>query len=106
MNKIADVKTHLYGKAVDLILYQTKYADGAPCLMLYEGGIPYARVSVNVPEYRHLLSEDSFFIKTWSENEKVAQAVFNLGLFEDTGLKIKVSQFSSAPVWRLKKVGA
>lgn len=59
----------------------------------------YCMLSVNIPESK-MLPPDHVFIKNWSENEKVAEAAFATGLFEDTGKKAQ-SGYVQAPLWRI-----
>ncbi len=59
-----------------------------------------AVLSVNLPESSHLLGENEFFAKTWSENEEIAEDALASGIFRDTGrtsddfLKAKIWTFS------------
>jgi hypothetical protein len=63
-------------------------------------GEPMATLSVNIPESSHLLGENEFFAKTWSENEEIAEDALASGIFRDTGresdgvLKAKIWTFS------------
>lgn len=47
------------------------------------------------------LESDEFFVKNWSENESLAKAAYDSGLFEDTGKKVQTG-FVQAPIWRIK----
>ena len=48
-------------------------------------GEPITVLSVNVPERSHLLHDNEFFAKTWSENEEIAKDALASGIFRDTG---------------------
>jgi hypothetical protein len=50
-----------------------------------ENGELVATLSVNMPECGHLLGENEFFAKTWSENEEIAEDALSSGIFRDTG---------------------
>jgi hypothetical protein len=57
-------------------------------------------LTVNIPDT--YLADGEFFVKTWSENEKLAKAAINTGIFEDTG-KREPTGFVEAQVWKFKK---
>jgi hypothetical protein len=65
-----------------------------------QNGEPIAMLSVNIPESSHMLGENEFFAKTWSENEEIAEEALQSGIFRDTGrtsdgfLKAKIWAFS------------
>jgi hypothetical protein len=63
----------------------TRYAsgNGLAIQLTCEDGEPFATLSVNMPG--EPLGEDEFFLKDWSENEEVAAAVRELGVFEPLG---------------------
>ena len=64
---------------------------------------PYGMLSVNTDAQ---LSRGEFVVKTWSENEGIAQAALDSGFFEDTGKQVACG-FAMAPIWKLKPtVGA
>lgn len=58
----------------------------------------YGTLTVNAPEVE--LGDGEFVIKTWSENEDLAEVAFNSGFFEDTG---KRAQFEhvTAEIWKI-----
>lgn len=63
----------LHGETLNLV--KSKYADGnTAVLVLDQTGAPYATLSVNLPESKNL-GPDAFFIKDYSENKAVAEAV-------------------------------
>ena len=82
-----------------ITLHESAYADGSPAVLATDAsGAPYATLSVNTGRPlapRHLA------IKTWSENEELAEAARTSGLFEETAMTIP-SGFVEAPVWRIR----
>ena len=40
-------------------------------------------------------------VKTWSENESFIQPLLETGYFEDTGKRIRVSQYCEAAIWKV-----
>lgn len=82
----------------------TKYSDNDALAVSLEGTddgywSPYATLSVNLPEHAHMLEEDEFFVKLWSENEPLAELA-ELDIFTDTGKAVPTG-FCIAPVWKL-----
>jgi len=65
-----------------------------------EHGESIAMLSVNIPESSHMLGENEFYAKTWSENEEIAEDALASGIFRETGrtsggfLKAKIWTFS------------
>ena len=49
------------------------------------------------------LGNTEFLAKTWSENEELAAAALQSGLFEDTGRRVPAG-FTAAQVWRIKDI--
>lgn len=75
------------------------YANGQRLIQLWQGGAPYmtASVALEIPKelttilaYGHYgcLPEDIVFIKNWSENEGIFQALCDAGIIIPTGHKI------------------
>ena len=64
-----------------------------------DNGEPFAVLTCCIPGVE--LEENEILVKTWSENEAVAKAALDSGLFEDTGKRISTG-FVSAQVWRVK----
>lgn len=58
-----------------------------------------AMLSVNIPESSHLLGENEFFVKTWSENEEIAKDALASGIFRDTNRCN--SGFLRASIWAI-----
>jgi len=84
-----------------LIIYQSIYKNGRAAIFLEEDGLPFATLSVNLPE--HPLKEGEFPVKNWFENEEVTPFVLeHTELFEDTGKTVPTGHVQ-APIWRFKK---
>lgn len=56
-------------------------------------------LSVNLPEVAKELGPDEFFVKTWSENQEIAQDARRSGIFEIT--RRTSSDFLRCPIWKL-----
>ena len=93
----------LYGERYENVKVQyrgEKYRDGSRCLRVYDGdGLTLCTLTVNVD----IPSGDGehYWIKTWSENEAVADVLRNSHIFEDTGMRVPVG-FVEAELWRLR----
>lgn len=105
-NKEKNMKAKtLQGKTFDfegetLKIDVKQYSNGRPALQLVdEDGLPYAKLTVNIPEVDQ--GEEELFIKDWAENEFLANAAITSGLFEDTGKKIKTG-FCETAIWIIK----
>jgi len=61
---------------------------------------PLATFSTNLVPYGASVAEDEFCVKTWSENEEIAEDCLKSGLFVDTGKRWQTG-FTLAQVWRL-----
>ena len=92
-----------YGTAnVVLTNYRTKGEPIAIVLDDADDGECIAILSVNLPDAQYKLLPNEFFVKTWTENEKIVKIALESGLFEDTGIKVSTGRVE-APVWRIKK---
>lgn len=95
------IKTFIYnffGESVKLNLIESTYAGGNPAYVLEEAnGQPFATLSVNIIGTH--MDKGRVTIKTWSENEEIAEYILkHTGLFRDTGLRIPCG-FTEAQVW-------
>lgn len=88
------VKTTDYGL---VSIFEAAYSNGRVALQLVKGGELIATLTVNLPEHR--LEKNEFFVKTWSENERIAGDCLVSGLFIDTGKRIR-TEYVTASVWR------
>ena len=68
--------------------------------LIADTGEPIAVLSVNIPESAHLLGSGEFFVKTWSENEELAEDALASGIFRATGRTSKT--VLNAPIWASK----
>ena len=101
MNLIGNITVDAWGRTFKCQLDLTKYTDGNPAIMVYEGGEPFGKLTINVPEYAHALGPHEFFVKDWSENVPICRACVESGLFIETTREHRVSRFCTAKVWRL-----
>jgi len=92
---IPKIKTRYGDMDVDIALYKT----GGTAVILNQDGQRFATLSVNFPEVE--LEEGEFAVKTWSENEQIAEDALASGLFINTGKRIR-SGYVEASVWRFK----
>jgi len=79
------------------------YSGGALALRLIDTNdyFPFATLTVNLPDYSHLLEKGEFFIKTWSENEPLIEALRKKDtIFINTGRKIEVGIKATAEIWK------
>jgi hypothetical protein len=60
------------------------YMNGALFVGLVDEEGPYADVSVNLPESKDL-PQNEFFLKSWSENEELANELIKSGMIVPTG---------------------
>ena len=92
------------GESIELVV--TRYANGNPAIIGYrkETGKKFSNLSFNLvsPDLTagQELEPGEIMIKTWSENQVLAEVARTSGLFIDTGKRICL-QFAEAEVWRL-----
>ena len=88
-------------KRQDLYILDSKYANGRLALVIHPtstgGGPAYCVLTVNLPNDK--LEHGEFFVKTWSENEGIANHLRVSGIFTDTG-KRATTGFTHAEVWK------
>lgn len=90
-------------KGEKLTIHRENYKNNGRVAILIasaDGG-PFATLSCNVVD-AELPDPDCFHVKVWSENEQIAEAIRQLDIFEDTGLKEQTGRVT-APVWALKR---
>lgn len=87
----------LLGHEVRMVRGQ--YDNGRRAIRLVSGGLPFAVLTVNLPD--DPLEEGEIFVKTWSENAAIRDPILALGIFEDTGKRVPTG-FTEAEVWRFK----
>ena len=92
-------ETRQFGRV--FVLLSSYKNGGRPAVVLMDLNREEVTVlSVNIPNASHLLSEDEFFAKTWSENEEIAQDALASGVFQDTGRSS--GETLCAPIWSFK----
>lgn len=93
----------LYDTTYNVNVIKTKYTAGpiAICLIDSTTEEDVCTLSTNLHNPEYQLKENEFFAKTWSENEDIAKAALQTGLFEDTGVR-EPTGFVEAQVWRIK----
>lgn len=89
-----------YGIVTDLVLvHPGRYGNGQPALVLQtQDGEPYAGVTVNLDG--NLPAEGAFWVKDYSENAGLADALFVAGVITLTGRVTRVG-FGTAVEARL-----
>ena len=75
---------NLLGEETPLRFEFDHYMNGALFVGLVDEEGPYSDVSVNLPESGSL-PKDEFFLKNWSENEELANALIEKGIIVPTG---------------------
>lgn len=76
--------------------------ENRPRIDFYDAGGPYACLTVNLGN-DVVLADDEIAVKTWSENQRIADALRNTTYFEDTGKRV-AQGFVQAQIWRIKIV--
>ena len=85
MNKLMTFKVEMYDKDWELDLYESSYTDGAPALVLQDSKTnePFAKLTVNLsPKKPH---PGQYFIKGWSENERIVNHLIEERILIPTG---------------------
>jgi hypothetical protein len=102
MSIIGTLDVNAYGTTYPNISLQGvgEYQDGTTVVRAYTNeGEAFATLTVCVPGVK--LNSKEVLIKTWSENEPLARAAAQSGLFEDTGRRVQTG-YTQAQVWRIK----
>lgn len=101
--KIGETEVTTYDETYKVNIMLGKYQNnGRPAIQLVESDPPYepvATLSVNIVE--EPLIDGHIHIKSWSENEEVANHFRDSEWFEDTGVRV-ICGFCQAEVWKLK----
>jgi hypothetical protein len=108
MNK--PIKTALEGKKLSVNLWGDWYnttlhvgtyaADGSPAIeMFLKDGEPFGTLTCCLPG-QVKLADDEILVKTWSENEPLAEAAIHSGFFADTAKRISTG-FVQAEIWKV-----
>lgn len=93
-------------KQWNCVVIKSKYMDNdriALVLKEEETGEPVATASVNVVDYyfKQQDGENQTFIKNYSENEGILEALIEAGIVEDTGIEWPLSQWAKANLVRV-----
>lgn len=82
-------------------IVEGNYQNGQTAIVLWtEDGEPLATLSVCMVD--ETCEEDEFFVKTWAENERIANELRSHPLFEDTGRRVRTG-FVTAEVWKMMR---
>lgn len=109
MNKL--IGTFQSARWGEVVAARTTYQrpSGPLAVLLYSDSGPLATLSVNLaledgPSHDSRdLPPDCFYVKTWSENEKIAEEARQSGLFiERPDLGTARSGFVTCPVWQVR----
>lgn len=83
--------------------WQNYTADDEWALQLYCNEGPFATLTVCVPDQKWRQADDEILVKSWTENEPVADAFRDSDWFEDTGRRV-LCGFAIAEVWKVKPI--
>jgi len=89
--------------AAKTVLKRGTYPNERLALRLIDAddGSAFATLTVNLPEYDHLLKEGEFFIKTWAENASLIKALrVKNTVFLDTERKVVIGAGVVAEIWQ------
>lgn len=93
---------------VDCDAFFCQYAAGNTAIQLVERetGEPWAKATVNVPDLADALGKGEVFIKDYSENEGMMDALVAAGVVEDTGrsepigyTEARIAKLKVKPTW-------
>jgi hypothetical protein len=89
-----------FDKTYNTVFAVGQYQNGRVAVQLADAKTsePIATLTVNIPQTT--VSDNEIIVKTWTENEAVARAAFETGLFHDTGKRIQAG-FSQAQIWKV-----
>ena len=75
----------------------TKYHDGRTALQIVDAndGSTIATASVNMKGHLPPINDGAIYLKTWSENEGLAEALEEAGIVKFTGFEFPVNQWGS-----------
>ena len=90
------------GEKTKVVLRESYTGSSMPALVVYDGmtGEPYATATVNLPG--EPLLQRQVFIKNWSENAGILEALIDASIVEDTGTTVATG-FVHAHVCNLLK---
>lgn len=90
----------------DHVVIEAKYADGSKAVVIDDlsSGERLATVSVNLSEYGYVTQDNAFFVKDYSENTGLGDALAALGVIEFTGREVSFGYGATAREAVLKEV--
>jgi hypothetical protein len=87
-----------------LFIEKTNYYNQRVAFEITDSDLtPYAVLTINLPDVR--LEEGEFIVKTWAENEDIANCIRELGIFEETSKRVRTG-FCVAEIWKLRQGSA
>lgn len=86
----------------ELVVEQRTYNNNGRLAILFadKDGMTYATLSTNIVDVP--MADGEFAVKNYSENQELAAAAWQSGLFVDTGRRVSSGYVTNIPVWRLK----
>lgn len=87
------------GKTYKGHIEKATYPNGRLAVVLHDEESGYAKLSINVPEYKNI-AEGEFVFKNYSENEGLYEEMLRLGVIKPTG-KYASSGYVSCPICTL-----
>ena len=80
-----------------LFVKEGRYQNGSTAVCLLESDTidapVYCKLSVNIPGESEKLPPDTFFVKNWSENERIVAAMVEQGIIEEVWGTMATSGF-------------
>ena len=86
------------GEKLELVTRLYNHGHGVCLLIQSVDGAPYAKLSSN-PDGLIELAADEHLIKTYAENTGIAACVLGLGIFKDTGRRVK-NGYVELQIWK------
>lgn len=95
------LKVSAFGTAYTTVFTVDRYRlTNAPAieLVMVDDGELFCTLTCNIPGT--ILADNEILVKTWSENEEVAECALASGLFKDTGKRVSTG-FVQAQIWEV-----
>lgn len=82
-----------------------QYPDGGTAIVAWDKNGVYATISINIPDAPQL-SEGQFYLKSWSENVRITQAMIVAGIIEAVSPPVVGrSEFIAATAYQFSPLG-
>lgn len=96
------IQCEFFGSAFQIVSFSTtNYVNNdALAVVVNTDNGDQLRLSCNIPEAAHLLGKGEFFVKNWSENEPLVDALVKHGAIEIVGAGVPTGQVV-APIARI-----